>query len=52
MGLPERLDLQMEIQGIVLTLGDILKENQLTEDQREAIEDIRDRAIGFEESLD
>lgn len=51
MSVDQTLDLQMELQGIVLTLGDILKETALTDDQREAIEDIRDRTIDLEETL-
>lgn len=47
------LDLQIDIQGIVLELGDILKNhaNCLTDEQRETLEDMRDRAMALEESL-
>lgn len=50
----EPLDLQTDIQGIVLELGDILERhhNYLTDEQREEIEDLRDRAITLEESLE
>ena len=46
-------DLQMDVQGLILELGDVLKKhvNYLTVEQLEDLEDARDKLIAVEESL-